>query len=601
MIRFFRYTFLVLILVAANAYAEHDTYTITLDGAQANAGQGTGSQATGKFFLASGDDGTMRIWGEHDVQNVTAAHIHHAPVGENGSVVVGIENPASPIDFKFDVDQDMLDSLRTGNYYINVHSEAFPSGEIRGQIVKTTTDLYEPIPFTFFVSGWQTGNVDAPQIPLGEYSVYLGAGRDVIIVDWEHEIENATAAHIHRAPFGENGSPVFTLGTSMDESAVWFCTPENVTDLLAGNLYVNIHTAEYPNGIARGQIVQSVFDTAPALTFTFKADGAQAGAGQGTGSEAIGKFFCTLNMSGTEVSIYGEHNVENATAAHVHRGARGENGGVVFGFASGQSPIRERWILAPGDLEDLLMGNFYVNIHSQAFGGGEIRGQLVMTAVDSMQASMSEVYLDGQQAAAGAGTESVAMGLGLAYVASDSSLVYFTGVHSAANPTAAHIHRGARGENGAVIMPLNQSISNLDGVWFTTPEQAAEILSGNTYVNVHTAAFGGGEIRGQIEFEANSVEKPIGSLMPVSAELISAFPNPFNSAVKISVNMVGRGMAVLAVYDLAGREVARLQDDMLEVGSHSFVWNAEGMPTGVYIAKFEAAGKTNTMKLVLTK
>jgi hypothetical protein len=67
---------------------------------------------------------------------------------------------------------------------------------------------------------------------------------------------------------------------------------------------------------------------------------------------------------------------------------------------------------------------------------------------------------------------------------------------------AAHIHTGAAGTNGPVIVPFTKVDDN---TWTAAPtakftdEQYAMYKAGNTYVNVHSAANKGGEIRGQIK------------------------------------------------------------------------------------------------------
>lgn len=78
-----------------------------------------------------------------------------------------------------------------------------------------------------------------------------------------------------------------------------------------------------------------------------------------------------------------------------------------------------------------------------------------------------------------------------------SGSVTTTGV----NATMAHIHVGAPGANGPVIVPLARG----DGGTWTVPagamlteDQYASWRAGNLYVNVHSAAFPGGEIRGQL-------------------------------------------------------------------------------------------------------
>ena len=67
---------------------------------------------------------------------------------------------------------------------------------------------------------------------------------------------------------------------------------------------------------------------------------------------------------------------------------------------------------------------------------------------------------------------------------------------------AAHIHGPAGpGSNGPVILPLTPSGATsgvITGGGTLTPMQVQQILEGQTYINLHTATFPGGEIRGQI-------------------------------------------------------------------------------------------------------
>lgn len=112
--------------------------------------------------------------------------------------------------------------------------------------------------------------------------------------------------------------------------------------------------------------------------------------------------------------------------------------------------------------------------------------------------SGSNVILNGNQevppvstAATGSGTIRVLMDRSV------SGSVMTSGVAG----TAAHIHLGVPGENGPVIIPLNRTADNTWSVPASirlNDTQYEAFRLGNLYVNVHSAANPGGEIRGQL-------------------------------------------------------------------------------------------------------
>jgi hypothetical protein len=67
--------------------------------------------------------------------------------------------------------------------------------------------------------------------------------------------------------------------------------------------------------------------------------------------------------------------------------------------------------------------------------------------------------------------------------------------------TMAHIHRGAKGANGPVIVPLDKQgdTYSVPAGRKLTPEQMNDLKAGNLYVNVHTNRNKGGEVRGQLQ------------------------------------------------------------------------------------------------------
>jgi hypothetical protein len=78
------------------------------------------------------------------------------------------------------------------------------------------------------------------------------------------------------------------------------------------------------------------------------------------------------NVLGWEVT----HRVPSPTSAHIHTGASGTNGPMVYTFPSVTSPINGSTTLTSDQVMDLLAGRLYIDIHSTACPNGEVRGQI---------------------------------------------------------------------------------------------------------------------------------------------------------------------------------------------------------------------------------
>ena len=110
----------------------------------------------------------------------------------------------------------------------------------------------------------------------------------------------------------------------------------------------------------------------------------------------------------------------------------------------------------------------------------------------------SNVILSGNQEVPP--VSSVATGSGTIKVLMDRS-VFGSVMTAGIAGTAAHIHLGASGQNGPVIIPLNRTADNTWSVPASirlNDTQYEAFRLGNLYVNVHSAANPGGEIRGQV-------------------------------------------------------------------------------------------------------
>ncbi len=89
---------------------------------------------------------------------------------------------------------------------------------------------------------------------------------------------------------------------------------------------------------------------------------------------------------------------------------------------------------------------------------------------------------------------------------------------------------------------------------------------------------------------------------PMSADLMSVYPNPFNASTTLSFTINQPTNVTLAVVDILGRTIATLaQDQRFAAGSHSVSFDGSALSTGTYFMQTTANGQTNTQKLVLLK
>ncbi|MBU1882005.1 T9SS type A sorting domain-containing protein [bacterium] len=92
-----------------------------------------------------------------------------------------------------------------------------------------------------------------------------------------------------------------------------------------------------------------------------------------------------------------------------------------------------------------------------------------------------------------------------------------------------------------------------------------------------------------------------GPARVISAELISAYPNPFNAEVKIELVLPYQTQGGFAIYNQAGQRVHLLQSGNFMPGSYRFNWKAEMVSSGIYWAVFESKNQKLVQPLILIK
>lgn len=95
-------------------------------------------------------------------------------------------------------------------------------------------------------------------------------------------------------------------------------------------------------------------------------------------------------------------------------------------------------------------------------------------------------------------------------------------------------------------------------------------------------------------------KEPSGAT-PARFELREPYPNPFNATTVIAYDLPSAEFVSLEVFDLAGRKVARWLEGRHAAGSHRVVWDASGVPSGLYICRLQAGAEVRMARAVLVR
>lgn len=331
-----------------------------------------------------------------------------------------------------------------------------------------------------------------------------------------------SSAHIHQAAAGSNGGVVFGLDVvSTDQRSGTLSGEFDLTEaereaFLDGELYVNVHTVGNGSGELRAQLVDDaptfaavdrVFDglllgenevDEPVVT---AASGRATGVLRTDGRVTVSGTFADLESALFDVGSFGP--------AHVHQGVAGINGGVAFmlDVAANAAMTAGRFgastAFTADEIDDLLTGGYYVNVHTQNNQGGEIRGQLFPTDVEVTTALTGGAEVPPVVTAASGEVTATSSGFFLSLVGTFEGLESDLMDVSASGP--AHIHFAPAGAFGGIVFALDVSSGDQRSGTLTlssaelSEQQRTDFLAGHFYVNIHTVDNGAGEIRGQLE------------------------------------------------------------------------------------------------------
>lgn len=161
-----------------------------------------------------------------------------------------------------------------------------------------------------------------------------------------------------------------------------------------------------------------------------------------------------------------------------------------------------------------------------------------------------------------------------------------SGIGAALYAVGQAIHRSTNdGQTWSAI-----DITDLPGSIFNT----LQIAGNYAFVNY----FGVGVYRRPLS-EITDVRSEVD--LPRVFSLEQNYPNPFNPSTKIVYRVKSRGFVELRVFDVLGREVATLVNEMKAPGEYSVTFDASHLSSGVYFYRLKAGDFVQTKKLTLLK
>jgi len=132
-----------------------------------------------------------------------------------------------------------------------------------------------------------------------------------------------------------------------------------------------------------------------------------------------------------------------------------------------------------------------------------------------------------------------------------------------------------------------------------------DITVGPAY-EIASLSLAGHEVAIYVFAVANGVNPGDDDTSDTGLRLGQSYPNPFGPSTTIRYSLPARAHVRLGIYDVAGREVAVIQDGVLPGGPHEVRWDGagrRGMPlsAGVYFVRLDAGGETRTSKMMFVR
>jgi hypothetical protein len=522
---------------------------------------------------------------------IMQAHIHEGPIGGSGPPVIDLSNNINGQRITMmltaiELTPAVVAKFFGGNYYINVHTSANPNGEIRGQILLETDYAFKAdmnganeVPaVSTNATGLATFDLSRNNISLTIHAIFKDLSSPV------------TGAHLHTGAPGISGPVVQSLDSGISGNTITITVDPTayLTDFIYGNVYINIHTQNNPNGEIRGQVVKI-----EGISFDAVLEGANEVPPVATPATGIGYTYFSPAADTLYYDFMADGFTSTFSGAHFHSGATGATGGVLIDLSSNFNNGRLTGMVTGTDLpstfmNECLTGNVYVNMHTSNNPNGEIRSQMKRFLREGFTYSF-----DGNQEVPP--TPSLATGTGIASIDRDIDNLHFrmvvTGLTGPA--TSAHFHNAVAGVSGNIIFDLSPYITMAGSddaafnYWLSSDgfdvSMANLFFQNAVYANFHTAQFTGGEVRAQV-LQGGSCFAMTTEISSVSNFVsdVTIYPNPvYDANVNIEFQSEISGSCIIQLTDISGRIISDTEANILN-GENKFSVSVHEIPAGIY-------------------
>ena len=527
---------------------------------------------------------------------LTGLHIHDGVAGTNGPVLIDLvpfisgDHVMTTITGAM-LTQALVEKHLRGELYLNLHTSNNPNGEIRGQILPETDFAY----VANLDGTQQVPMVNTNAIGLGTFALARHNGAlsfNAVLTGLSGTI---VAAHFHSGAAGISGPVVQDLGAFISGTSITGSVDPTpfLADLLAGNIYLNVHTTLNPNGEIRGQLISPM-----GMAFDATLNGAQQVPAVTTAARGSARMVASLDMDSIWYDVVVDGLSGPIQSAHLHNGVVGTNGPVVIDIGGGINGNRiNGWITTAtsGDFIELLKGNMYINVHTTMNPNGEIRGQVYRYMREGYT-----IALDGAQQVPMVST--TASGAGIVSVDRGQTNAHIMFVTNANAVQAAHFHVGVAGTSGPVLFDMSGLIADngvftywksTDATPFTTAN-SIQFRNDSLYLNVHTTAFPNGEVRGQVSRGAVCTEGITGLFEAADqADVLSVWPVPATDRLTVALPAGISGATTLQLVDALGSVVATRT---INAYTGTMVVDVAHLTNGLYFARVNAGTEVYTAR-----